>query len=74
MSGSASRLPRAGHRRGAPAEWRSTPMRRIDAATAEKLRAAMSAKVQKQTPNPASEATLRRMIAGIAAGKPNLRR
>ena len=50
----------------------STPMRRIDAATAEKLRAAMSAKVQKQLPNPASEAMLRRMIAGIASGKPNL--
>jgi hypothetical protein len=50
----------------------STPMRRIDKATAEALRSAMETKVQNQTPNPASAAMLRRMIAGIAAGEPNL--
>ena len=51
----------------------STPMRRIDAATAEKLRAAVAAKVHTQTPNPASEAMLRRVIDGIVSGKPNLK-
>jgi bla regulator protein BlaR1 len=50
----------------------STPMRRIDAATAEALRTAMEAKVQHQTPNPGSEAMLRRVIDGVVAGKPNL--
>lgn len=50
----------------------TTPMRRIDAATAEGLRSAMAAKVQNQTPNPGSEAMLRRVIDGIVSGKPNL--
>jgi bla regulator protein BlaR1 len=50
----------------------STPMRRIDAATAEALRSAMEAKIQNQTPNPGSAAMLRRVIDGIVAGKPNL--
>ena len=50
----------------------STPMRRVDAATAERLRRAMATKVRNQTPNPASEAMLRHVIDGIVAGKPNL--
>ena len=50
----------------------STPMRRVDAATAERLRRATAAKVRNQTPNPASEAMLRHVIDGIVAGKPNL--
>jgi bla regulator protein BlaR1 len=50
----------------------STPMRRIDEATAEALRATMAAKVRNQTPSPDSEGMLRRVIQGIVAGKPNL--
>jgi bla regulator protein blaR1 len=50
----------------------STPMRRIDAPTADALRTAMEAKVQNQTSNPGSGAMLRRVIDGIVAGKPNL--
>jgi bla regulator protein blaR1 len=50
----------------------STSMRRIDAAAAAELRSAIEEKVHKQTPNPQSEAMLRRMIDGIVAGKPNL--
>jgi bla regulator protein blaR1 len=50
----------------------STPMRRIDAATAAGLRSAMAARVQTQTPASGSEAMLRRMIDGIVSGKPNL--
>ncbi|MDB6100760.1 MAG: Signal transducer regulating beta-lactamase production, contains metallopeptidase domain [Gammaproteobacteria bacterium] len=50
----------------------TTPMRRIDAATGEALRSAMEAKVRNQTPNPGSEAMLRRVIDGIVSGKPNL--
>ncbi len=50
----------------------STPMRRIDAATAARLRSAMAEKIRTQTPNPASEAALRQLIDGIAAGNPDL--
>jgi hypothetical protein len=50
----------------------STTMRRIDAGTADRLRSATAARVQKQAPTSGSEAMLRRMIAGIVAGNPNL--
>jgi hypothetical protein len=50
----------------------STPMSRIDAAAAQALQASLDAKAQAQTPSQGSEAMLRRLIAGITAGKPNL--
>jgi AraC-like DNA-binding protein len=50
----------------------STPMSRIDAAAVQGLQASLDAKVQGQTPSQGSEAMLRRLIAGINAGKPNL--
>ncbi|HEY2807581.1 MAG TPA: M56 family metallopeptidase [Steroidobacteraceae bacterium] len=50
----------------------STTMRRIDTGTADRLRAATAAKVQKQAPAPGSEAMLRRVIDGIVSGNPNL--
>jgi bla regulator protein blaR1 len=50
----------------------STPMPRIDAATARRLHAAMQARVQQQAANPASAAALRRMIDSISAGSPHL--
>ncbi len=49
-----------------------TAMPRIDAAAADRLRQVLQARVGSQTPHPASEAMLRRMIAGISAGRPNL--
>jgi bla regulator protein blaR1 len=51
----------------------STPMPRIEPAAAERLRSTMEARIQNQTPNPGSEAMLRRVIEGIVSGKPNLR-
>jgi Zn-dependent protease with chaperone function len=50
----------------------STPMSRIDAAAAQALQASLDARVQAQTPSQGSEAMLRRLMAGITAGKPNL--
>jgi bla regulator protein blaR1 len=47
-------------------------MSRIDAGAAQALQASLDAKVHAQTPSQGSEATLRRLIAGINAGKPNL--
>lgn len=51
----------------------STPMPRIDAATADRLRQANAVKARNQTPTPGSAAMLRQMIDGIVAGTPNLR-
>jgi bla regulator protein blaR1 len=50
----------------------STPMPRIDAATAETLCTALATHVQSQTPTPGTESMLLRLINGIVAGKPNL--
>jgi bla regulator protein BlaR1 len=47
-------------------------MPRIDPWVAEQIRAATTAKVQGQMPTPGSEAALRRLIAGINAGKPDV--
>jgi bla regulator protein blaR1 len=44
---------------------------RVDAAVAQQIAVNTAAKVQGQTPTPGSEAALRRMIASIAAGRPN---
>jgi hypothetical protein len=49
-----------------------TEMPRVDAATANKVLAAAEQKVRDQVPSPGSEAALRRLIAGIAEGKPRL--
>jgi DNA-binding transcriptional MerR regulator len=43
---------------------------RIDATTAEQLKAKLSERVQSQTPLPGSEAALHRLIEGIQAGNP----
>jgi len=50
----------------------NTPMSRIEAPAVEKIRAALDTKVQAQAPSPGSEAMLRRLIAGITSGAPNL--
>lgn len=50
----------------------STSMPRIEAATAQRLRAAMQVRAQQQAANPAGEAALRRMIDAISAGSPSL--
>ena len=50
----------------------STPMPRIDAPAGERLCAALAARMQSQTPTPGSEALLRRLLSGIAAGRPPL--
>lgn len=47
------------------------PMPRIDSSVAAQIVANTAAKVQDQTPTPGSEAALRRLIAGIVAGKPD---
>ena len=44
---------------------------RIDLGVAAQIRTATATKVQSQTPTAGSEAALRRMIAGLTAGKPN---
>ena len=43
---------------------------RIDATTAEQLRAKLSERLQNQKPLPGSEAALRRLVEGIQAGNP----
>jgi DNA-binding transcriptional MerR regulator len=43
---------------------------RIDATTAEQLRAQLSKRVQSRTPLPGSESALRRLVEGIQAGNP----
>jgi hypothetical protein len=45
---------------------------RVDAATAQAFESAKQAHIQSQTPNPGSEAALRRFWAGLQAGKPDL--
>jgi bla regulator protein blaR1 len=50
---------------------RNMPMVRIDTAVAQQIAVNLSAKIQSQIPTPGSEAALRRLIAGIGAGKPN---
>jgi bla regulator protein blaR1 len=50
----------------------STPMPRIDAATGDKLCAALTARMQSKTFAPGAEAMLKRLLSGIAAGKPPL--
>jgi bla regulator protein BlaR1 len=44
---------------------------RIDAAAAQEITTALTAKVQSQTATPGSEAAVRHLIEGIASGKPN---
>jgi hypothetical protein len=43
---------------------------RIDATTAEQLKAKLSERIQNQKPIPGSEAALRRLVEGIQAGNP----
>ena len=50
---------------------RDFTMPRIDATTAQQIAAALAAKVQSQSPTPGSEAAVRRLIAGVADGKPD---
>lgn len=47
------------------------PAPRIDSAAAQEIKTTLAAKVQSQTATPGSEAALRHMIDGIAAGKPD---
>lgn len=47
------------------------PLKRVDAATVAQIKMELKARQQAQTPAPGSEATLRRLYAGIDAGKPN---
>jgi glyoxalase superfamily protein/uncharacterized protein DUF3471 len=47
------------------------PMRRIDAATAQSIESRTAERVKDQVANPQSEPALRRLIAGIASGKPD---
>ena len=47
------------------------PLKRVDAATVAQIKMELKARLQAQTPAPGSEATLRRLYAGIDAGKPN---
>jgi hypothetical protein len=47
------------------------PLQRVDAATVAEYRARLQARLQVQTPAPGTEATLRRLYAGIEAGSPN---
>ncbi len=44
---------------------------RIDDQVAQQIEDMVTARVQSQTPNPASEAALRRLYAGLLAGRPN---
>ena len=50
---------------------RALPLTRVDAATVAEFKARLQARMQVQTPAPGTEATLRRLYAGIEAGKPN---
>ena len=50
---------------------RELPLTRVDAATVAEFKAKLQARMQTQTPAPATEATLRRLYAGIDSGKPN---
>ena len=49
----------------------SVPWTRIDAATADAIKANNDLRARSQTPMPGSEAALRRLIDGILSGKPN---
>lgn len=50
---------------------RALPLTRVDAAAVAQFKAQLQARMQSQTPAPRTEATLRRLYAGIEAGKPN---
>ena len=50
---------------------RELPLTRVDAATVAQFKAELRARMQVQTPAPGTEATLRRLYAGIEAGKPH---
>jgi hypothetical protein len=50
---------------------RDTTLPRIDPAEAEKMAAALAAKVKSKTATPGSEAALRRLIDGTMSGNPN---
>jgi hypothetical protein len=47
------------------------PMKRIDAATAQKIDSKTAEKVKSQSPSPGTEAALDRLIDGLISGKPN---
>jgi hypothetical protein len=49
----------------------SVPMPRIDASTAQAIKASNEARAQNQTPVPSSDVALRHLIDGILVGKPN---
>ena len=46
-------------------------MKRIDAATAQKINSRIAEKVQRQSASPGAEAALHRLIEGLISGKPN---
>jgi hypothetical protein len=47
------------------------PLRRVDAATVAQFKAKLQARLRSQTPAPGTEATLRRLYAGIESGRPD---
>jgi hypothetical protein len=47
------------------------PMKRIDGTTAQEIESKLAGRVKSQSADPRSEAALRRLIDGLASGKPN---
>jgi len=50
---------------------RDMPMKRIDAATAQRIETKRAEKLKTQSPSPGTEAALRRFVDGLIGGKPN---
>ena len=50
---------------------RELPLKRVDATTVAQFKAKLQERMQAQTPAPGTEAALRRLYAGIEAGRPN---
>jgi hypothetical protein len=46
---------------------RDTPMKRIDAATAQQIESARAERLKSQSPSPGNEAALRRLVDGLMA-------
>jgi Domain of unknown function (DUF3471)/Glyoxalase superfamily protein len=52
---------------------RDMPMKRIDAATAQRIEDKRAVKLESQSPSPGTEAALRRLVDGLISGQPNYR-
>jgi hypothetical protein len=50
---------------------RDMPMKRIDAATAQRIEGKRAEKLKSQSPSPGTEAALRRFVDGLISGKPD---